>query len=84
MDKIKLTAEDGNDIELYVLEQTVLGGVTYYLAADSEEGDREAYILKDASGKEDEDAVLSIVTDEAELNALGEVFESLMDDTEIQ
>ena len=84
MDKIKLTAEDGNDLELYVLEQTVLGGVTYYLAADSEEGDCEAYILKDASGKEDEDAVLSIVTDEAELNALGEVFESLMDDTEIQ
>ena len=84
MDKIKLTAEDGNDIELYVLEQTVLGGVTYYLAADSEKGDCEAYILKDASGKEDEDAVLSIVTDEAELNALGEVFESLMDDTEIQ
>ena len=81
--KITMTSDDGSEIELYVVEQTTLGGVSYYLAADKPEGDAEAYILKDESGKEDTVAVFTIVSDETELEAVSQIFEGLLDDTDI-
>ena len=60
MDKIKIDTEEGV-AELCILEQTVVGGKTYYLAAEDEEGDSDAYILRDDSGTEDEEAVLVFV-----------------------
>ncbi|MEE5990642.1 MAG: hypothetical protein BWY61_00799 [Firmicutes bacterium ADurb.Bin354] len=81
--KITMTSDDGSEIELYVVEQTTLGGVSYYLAADKPEGDAEAYILKDESGKEDTEAVFTIVSDETELEAVSQIFEGLLDDTDI-
>lgn len=82
MEKIKIDTEDGA-IELFILEQTVVGGKNYYLAADDEEGDSDAYILRDDSAKEDEEAELSFVEDESELKAIGDIFASLLDDTDI-
>ncbi len=84
MDKITLTSDDGDDIELYILEHTVLRGSDYYLAAASMDGDSDAYVLKDVSGKEDEEAVLIMVTDETELKVLGDIFSNLMEDTDIE
>ena len=82
MDKIKIDTETGI-IELCILEQTVVGGKNYYLATEDEEGDSDAYILRDDSETEDEEAVLVFVEDESELKAIGDIFASLLDDTDI-
>lgn len=74
-----MTSPEG-DVELFVLETTTIGGVDYYLATVDEEGDSEALILKDLSEKEAEDAVFEVVSEDAELNAVAAVFESLLGD----
>lgn len=82
MDKIVFQAVDEEPVEFYVLEQTTVAGVNYILVTDSKEGDGEALILKDVSGKEEEEAIYNIVSDDRELNAIAEIFENLLDDVE--
>ena len=80
MEKIVLSPEGEEKIEFYVLEQTTIGGVDYFLVAESEDGDCDALIFKDLSKKEDVEAVFEVVSDDAELDAVAKVFESLLDD----
>ena len=82
MDKIKIETEEGT-VELCIIEQTVVGGKTYYLATEDEEGDSDAYILRDDSAAKDEEAALVFVEDGSELKAIGDIFASLLDDTDI-
>ncbi len=82
MEKIVFEPEEGNPVEFYVLEQTKLGGISYILVTDEEQGDGDAWILKDMSSPEDEEAVYEMVEDETELDAVGAVFESMLDDVE--
>jgi len=83
MESIKLPSEDGNEIELYILEQTTVGGIDYYLVTESEEEDGEAMILKDVSEAGSEDALLEFVEDDTELKAIGEIFAKLLEDTDL-
>lgn len=83
MEKVTFTPEDGKAVEFYVLEQTMIGGVNYLLATDSEEGDGEALILCDVSEPEDPEAVYEIVEDDEKLSAVAAVFEKIMDDIDI-
>lgn len=80
MEKIVISPEGEEPIEFYVLEETTVAGVDYYLVTEDEEGDSEALILKDLSGKDDEEAVFEIVDDDAELNSIAKIFESILDD----
>ena len=57
MEKIIFTLEDGEKVEFYVLEQTVLGGISYILVTESEEEEAEALILKDMSAQGEEEAL---------------------------
>lgn len=82
LEKITFHADQGEDVEFYVLEQTRIGGVEYILVTDFEEGDGEALILKDMSGDGEEESVFSIVSDEEELSAVAEVFQNMLDDIE--
>ena len=70
-------------MDFYVLEQTKLGGVTYILVTDTQEGDGEALILKDLSTEEDAEALYEIVSEDDELQAVAAVFENLLDDIEL-
>lgn len=84
MEKIPFTPEGGSQIEVYVLEQTTIGGIDYFLTTeDADDEDGEVVILKDLSKKEDTDAVFEVVTDDNELNAVAKVFESLLDDVSL-
>ena len=83
METIVLTGNEGDKIEFYVLEMTTLGGVDYMLVTDSEDEDGEAYVLKDLSKTQDTEGVYEIVDDETELEAVGQVFKSLLDDIDI-
>ncbi len=82
MEKITLTPQGGETIELYVLEQTRLGGVNYLLTTDEETGDGEAYILKEIC-RNGQDISYEFVEDDGELDAMGAVFASLLEDEEI-
>lgn len=83
MEKLIFEPEEGNPVEFYVLEETKLGGISYILVTEEEEGDGEALILKDVSIAEDEEAVYEIVEDETELGAVAAVFEDMLEDVEL-
>ena len=83
-EKIILTAEDGEELACYVLEETRVAGCNYVLVTDSEEDDGECYILKDISAAEDPEAVYEIVDDEKEQQYLARIFEELLEDVDIR
>ena len=83
MEKVIFTDEDGQEQIFYCLEQTRIAGVSYLLVTDQEEGDAEAWILKDLSKDGEEQASYSMVEDEEELNAVGAVFAQMLEDAEL-
>ena len=81
---ITFTDENGNQIEFEIIEETKINGVNYILVTDDVENEEaDAYILKDVSNDEDEDAVYEMVVDESEIDYIGKVFSETMDDVEI-
>lgn len=80
MEKIKFEPDGKEAVEFYILEQTMLGGVTYLLVTEEEDGDSDAFILKDLSSREDTEGLYEIVSDERELSAVAEIFEDLLED----
>lgn len=84
MEKIKFTPDGEEAIEFFVLEQTTISGVDYYLVTEEEEGDGDAFIMKDLSAKDSEEAVFEFVEDDAELDAVGKIFESILDEISFQ
>lgn len=84
MEKITFMPDNGEAVDFYVLEQTVIGGVNYILVTDAEDDeDGEAYILKAQSGAEHDEQVYSMVEDDNELAAVSGVFESMLDDIDL-
>lgn len=82
MEKIVFQPEGEEAVAFYVLEQTTIAGKTYILVTDTEEGDGEALILRDISAPEETEGIYVAVTDEAELSAVAEVFENMLEDIE--
>lgn len=84
MEKIKFTDPDsGEFIEAYCLEQTRINNQSYLLVAEEEDGDSEAYILKETS-LEDGEAVYVIVEDDDEFQAIARVFSELLEDVDFE
>ncbi len=81
MEKITFTdPETEEETEFAVEEETQLNGVNYLLVSDgAEDGDCEAYILKELH-TQDEEVVFQVVEDEVELAALAKVFSELADE----
>ena len=84
-EKIIFTTEDNEEIEFYVLEQTRINGINYLLIADSDDEDSEAnaMILKERETAQD-DIVYDVVENDEELEAVSKVFETMMDDIDIE
>ena len=80
LEKIIFRPEGEEPIEFFVLEQTRIGGFNYILVTDFEEGDGEAPILKDLSKDGEEESVYTIVSEDAELQAVASVFENMLED----
>ena len=84
-EKIVFIDEDGNEVEMYVVEETRINNVNYLLVTE-DEGDveeAEAYILKDISKEEDEEAVYEMVVEDSEIDYIGKVFSELLEDIDI-
>ncbi len=87
LDTIEITFEDGEKVEFFVLEQTQLMGVNYYLVAPSEAEDDEdeCYILKEnAELVDDEFGEFTFVEEEEELEVLYPVFKELLEDSDME
>lgn len=86
-EKIVFTIEEtGEEVELFVVEETRINGVNYLLVSESDDDNEEAdaYILKDLSSDEDTDAIYEMVEDEEEINSVSKIFEELLDDITIE
>ncbi len=79
-EKIRFCPDGGEPVDFYVLEQTRIGGYNYILVTDVEEGDGDAFILKDISQDGDAEGVFVEVSDEEELSAVAGVFDNMLDD----
>ena len=80
LEKITFNPDGEDPVDFFVLEQTIIGGNSYVLVTDFEEGDGEALILKDISGDGEEESVFTIVSDDEELAAVAGVFENMLED----
>ena len=82
---ITLTTPEGEQVDFYVLEETRISGMNYLLVTDSQEDDEEGecYILKDKSGREEEEAVYEFVDDDDEMDYLFRIFTELMEDMDV-
>ena len=84
MEKIKFTDPDtGECLEFYVLEQTRINNRDYLLVTVDEDGDSDAFVLKDLSEDTEKEAVYEIV-EEAELEAIAKVFSEMLEDVDIE
>ena len=85
MEKIKFTDQDtGECLEFYVLEQTRINNRDYLLVTVDEDGDSDAFVLKDLSEDTEKEAVYEIVEEEAELEAIAKVFSEMLEDVDIE
>lgn len=78
---IVLSGDDG-DIEVEVIDQTVVNGTTYLLVADvvtDDEDEGDCYILKDVSSGDDEEANYEVVPNE-EADGIFDAFEKMLKD----
>ena len=81
-ESILFTDDDGNDIELFILEETVLAGESFLLVSDSDPDSDEVEVMVLRKVEDDGDEVCYVPVDDDNLlkNVLG-VFEELLDDT---
>ncbi len=85
MEKIRFSPDGGEAVDFYVLEQTRLGGRDYILVTDDVDGEEaEALILRDVSAPEEAEAVYEPVEDDQELDAVAEIFASMLEDVDLE
>ncbi len=86
-DKIKFTADTGEEVEFFVIEETRVNNINYILVTEDEANDEseeaEAYILKDLSKDSDSEALYEFVDDDNELEAVSQIFAEILDDMDI-
>ncbi|MBR0164621.1 MAG: DUF1292 domain-containing protein [Lachnospiraceae bacterium] len=82
-EKIIFRPEGGEDTEFFIVGQSTLNGKSYILVTDAEDGDADAFIMRDDSAPEEEEALFTEVTEEEELAACAKVFADLLDGDDI-
>ena len=83
MEKVKFVdPHTAEEIEFFVMEETQVNGIKYLFVTEQEEGDCDAFILKEAAVIDDE-IVYDMVEEDTELTAIGKVFAELIKDADI-
>lgn len=84
MEKIKFQVPDSDEVaEFYVVEQTKINGHNYILVTEEEDGDCDAFILKETSAETDTEASYEMVESDDELEYMLKIFASILDDVDI-
>lgn len=79
--KVMLVDENEKEFEVFVIEQTMINNINYLLVTDSDDEDEEevnAFIVKDLSKPEDEEALYEIVDDNEEFESVAKIFDELV------
>lgn len=81
---IPFETEDGEIVDLYILEDTKINGAHYLLVTDDLEDDEaDAFIMKEQMSQEEEEfSTYEFVEDDNEMNAVAKIFSELMDDVD--
>ena len=83
-EKIVFDTEDG-EIEFFVIEQTMLGGVNYILVIDDIDGEEADFLILKETGSEDDEYVsYDIIESDEELKSLIAIFNELVDDFDLE
>jgi hypothetical protein len=80
--RIKLSTEN-EEIELIVVEQTMVNNINYLLVTDSEDDEANAYIMKEV-GAETEDSFYEFVEEDTEFEVISRVFAEMLEDIELE
>lgn len=84
MEKIMFQAPQGGEsIEFYVVEQTCISGREYLLVTEEEDGDCEAFILKEVPQEDGDDITYEMVESEEELEYMSRIFGEILDDVDV-
>lgn len=79
--RIKMTDENGMEVELTILEETRFNGSNYILVQESVDEDSiECTVLKDISKEDEPIANYVTIEDEVEEQAVFEIFERLLEE----
>lgn len=85
---VPFTTEDGQVVDMHVLEETTLQGIHYILVTeDLDDESEEAFVTimkEETNDQEDEYTVYDVVENEEELQAVAKVFAELMEDVDFQ
>lgn len=87
MEKLTFITEDNESLDFYIIEETRVNGTDYLLVTDSDdENDEEAgaFIMKDTSADGETEAVYEFVEDETEFDSVSKIFETLLEDSDIE
>ncbi len=80
---ITMKGDDGEDLTLYVLDQTMQNGENYLLVTEEGEGDGECFLLKEVSEPGSDEVSYEFVDADEELAYMSRVFQELLADTDI-
>ncbi len=75
--------QNGEALELYVVEQTTIAGINYLLVTEEEQGDCDAFILKEVSKNHQIEATYEVIESEEELESISRVFAELLEDVDL-
>lgn len=84
---IPFFTEDGEKIELAILEQTRINGVNYLLVSDCEDEDAEdayAFMLKEVESEDSLESTYEEIQDPEEMISVSKIFEQLMEDIDFE
>ena len=73
----------GEALEFYVVEQTTIAGINYLLVTEEEQGDCDAFILKEVSKNHQIEATYEVIESEEELESISRVFAELLEDVDL-
>lgn len=77
--------QTGEEVEFYVVEQTRINNMNYLLVTESDDDEEaDAYILKDTSKEDDEEAVYELVENDDELEYISKIFAEILEDIDLQ
>ncbi|MCI8858316.1 DUF1292 domain-containing protein [Lachnospiraceae bacterium 66-29] len=75
--------QNGEALEFYVVEQTTIAGINYLLVTEEEQGDCDAFILKEVSKNHQIEATYEVIESEEELESISRVFAELLEDVDL-
>ena len=84
MENILFTDSETNEtVAFYVLAETSVNGQTYLLVTEEEDGDADAFIMRQVSSEDLDEVDYEFVEEEDVLEALSKIFVELLEDTEV-